>query len=113
MCISHLGKRVIRVSIISMYRVLLPGLAPVRTNGERFHSEDIGSIFGPKGFARGGGVEPACLIVEVAPIIVHEADEPNPILGLCDADGLAGKELTEIDLLAVEADAAARGHGDG
>ena len=30
-----------------------------------------------------------------------------------DADGLAGKDLTEIDLLAVEADAAARGHGDG
>jgi len=34
-------------------------------------------------------------------------------LGLFDAGGLAGKELTEIDLLAVEADAAARGHGDG
>jgi len=34
-------------------------------------------------------------------------------LGLFDADGLAGKELTGIDLLAVEADAAARGHGDG
>jgi hypothetical protein len=34
-------------------------------------------------------------------------------LGSFDADDLAGKELTEIDLLAVEADAAARGHGDG
>jgi hypothetical protein len=34
-------------------------------------------------------------------------------LDLFDADGLAGKELTEIDLLAVEADAAARGRGDG
>jgi hypothetical protein len=32
---------------------------------------------------------------------------------LFDADGLAGKELTEIDLLAVEADATAHGHGDG
>jgi len=30
---------------------------------------------------------------------------------LFDADGLPGKELTEIDLLAADADAAARGHG--
>src|SRR6266478_2558675 len=70
-----------------------------------------GSTFGSEGICK--GFEPACLIVEVAQIIVHEADEPNPILGLFDAGGLAGKELTEIDLLAVDADAAARGHGDG
>ena len=66
------------------------------------------STLGPKGFWI--GFEPACLVVEVAEIVVHEADEPNPIVGLFDADGLAGKDLAEIDLLAVEADAAARGH---
>src|SRR6266571_323366 len=54
----------------------------------------MGNTFGPKGFCK--WFEPACLIVEVAQIMIHEADEPNPVVGLFDADCLAGKDLTEI-----------------
>ena len=57
--------------------------------------------------------EPAGLVVEVAEIIVHEADEPNLLADLLDADALAGEDGAEIDLLAIEADAPACGHGDG
>jgi hypothetical protein len=32
---------------------------------------------------------------------------------LFDSDGLAGEDLAEIDFLAIEADAAAGGHGGG
>jgi hypothetical protein len=52
------------------------------------------------------GFDPASLVVEVYAIIVHEADEPNPVVGLLDADGPAGEDLAEIDLLAIESDAA-------
>jgi len=45
-------------------------------------------------------------VVEVAQIIVHEADEPNLVAHLFDADSLAGEDQAEIDLLAIEADAA-------
>jgi hypothetical protein len=44
------------------------------------------------------GGEPAGLVVEVAEIIVREADQPNAVVSLLDADGLAGEHLTEIDL---------------
>ena len=57
--------------------------------------------------------EPACLIVEVSQIIVHEASQPDMVLDLFDADGLAGKDKTEVDLLAIIADAAAGGDDDG
>ncbi|ESY87086.1 hypothetical protein X739_10900 [Mesorhizobium sp. LNHC220B00] len=36
--------------------------------------------------------EPACLIVEVFQIIIHEGSRPDMVLDLFDADGLAGKE---------------------
>ncbi len=52
-------------------------------------------------------------MVEVAEIVVHEADEPNLLADLLDADALAGEDGAEIDLLAIEADAPACGHGDG
>ena len=52
-------------------------------------------------------------MVEVAEIIVHEADEPNVLADLLDADALAGEDGAEIDLLPIEADAPARGHGGG
>jgi hypothetical protein len=68
---------------------IVAGIGARQDERRTFHSEDIGSTFGSKGFAR--ELEPACLIVEVAQIIVHEADEPKPILGLFDADGLAAK----------------------
>src|ERR1700722_9490663 len=44
MCISHLGKCVIRVSIIGIVPVLLPGLPPGRTNCEPVHSAKSGAV---------------------------------------------------------------------
>jgi len=55
--------------------------------------------------------EPACLIVEVAQIIVHEGDEPNLFAHLFDSDVLTGEDHAEIDLLPIEADTTARGTG--
>jgi hypothetical protein len=52
-------------------------------------------------------------VVEVAQIIIHEADEPNLLADLLDADELAGKDGAEIDLLTIEADSAACGDCDG
>jgi len=57
--------------------------------------------------------QPAGLVIEVAEIVIHEGDEPDLIAHLFDADALAGEDEAEIDLLAVEADAAACGHADG
>ncbi len=57
--------------------------------------------------------EPTRLVVEVAEIVVHEADEPNLLADLLDADALAGEDGAEIDFLPIEADAPACGHGDG
>ncbi len=37
----------------------------------------------------------ACLVVEVAEIIVHEADEPNVLAHLFDADALTGEDDAE------------------
>ena len=46
-------------------------------------------------------------MVEVSEIVVHEADEPNVLAHLFDADALAGEDEAEIDFLPIEADAAA------
>src|SRR5258706_10894574 len=70
--------------------------------GHRYH-------FWSEGICK--GFEPASLVVEVSEIIIHKADEPNPFVGLFDADGLAGEHLAEIDLLAIEAGASAGGDG--
>jgi hypothetical protein len=43
--------------------------------------------------------------------MIAKADEPNPIVGLFDSDGLAGEDPVEIDLLPIEADAPAGGDG--
>jgi hypothetical protein len=39
--------------------------------------------------------------------MVHQADEPNPIVGRFDSDGLPGEDLAEIDFPPIEADATA------
>jgi len=52
-------------------------------------------------------------VIEVAEIVVHEADEPSLLAHLLDADALAGEDDTEIDLLPIEADAPACSHGGG
>ncbi len=68
----------------------------------------MGITFGPKGnFDR---LESARLIVEVAEIVVHEADEPHPLAHLLHTDGLARKDLTQIHLPLLEADAATVRH---
>ena len=59
------------------------------------------------------GFKPAGFVVEVAEIVVHEADQPNLLADLLDADALAGEDGAEIDLLPIEADAPACGHDDG
>ena len=74
------------------------------------YSEHIGNTFGPKGFV--DRLEPAHLVVKIAQIVLHEGDEPDALADLRDADVLAGKHVTEIDLPAMEADAAAVGHGE-
>ena len=57
--------------------------------------------------------EPTGLVVEVSQIVVHEGDEPDSVVGLADADILAGEDGTEIDLSLFVADAAAGGDGHG
>src|SRR5437762_11357410 len=66
--------------------------------GHRYH-------FWSEGICK--GFEPASLVVEVSEIVIHKTDEPNPLVGLLDTDGLAGEHLAEIDLLPIEADAPA------
>ena len=41
-------------------------------------------------------------MVEVAEIIVHEADEPNAVVDLLDAEPLTGEDNRDVDLLAVQ-----------
>ena len=43
---------------------------------------------------------------------MHEAGEPEPVVDLFDADALAGEDLAEIDLAALEANAPACGDDD-
>ena len=52
-------------------------------------------------------------MIEVPEVIVHEADEPDVLAHLLDADALAREDGTEIDFASIEADAPARGDGDG
>jgi hypothetical protein len=40
------------------------------------------------------GFESAGLVIEVAEIVVHEANEPNAIFDLLNAYGLTGEDLT-------------------
>ena len=40
-------------------------------------------------------------------IILHKADQPDIVVYFFDADGLAGKDLAEIDFFLAETDAAA------
>ena len=49
----------------------------------------------------------------IAQIIVHEADEPNVLAHLVDADALTGEDCAEVDFLPIEADAPARCDGGG
>ena len=50
---------------------------------------------------------------DITQIVLHKADEPDPVFDFLDADRLAGERGAEIDLFAVEAEAAAAGDIDG
>lgn len=55
--------------------------------------------------------QPARLIVEVAEIVLHKGDEPDPLAHLPDADVLAREHVTETDLASLAADTATVRHG--
>ncbi len=52
-------------------------------------------------------------MVKEAQIILHEADKPDLVVDLLDADSLAGEDRAEVNFLPSEADAAALGSCDG
>ncbi len=54
-------------------------------------------------------LQPHGLGIEVAEIVLHEADEPDTVGHLLDADTLAGEHGAEVDLAALVANAAAVG----
>ena len=53
------------------------------------------------------------LQIDVAEIVLHEADQPNTFFDLLDTDSLPGEEGAEIDFFAVETDTSALGDVDG
>src|SRR5262245_49914036 len=55
------------------------------------------------------GLQGLLLQVEVSEIVMHEADEPNAVVDFLDAELLAGQHGRDVDLLAMEAEAAAGG----
>ena len=48
------------------------------------------------------------LQIEVAEIVVHEACEPNAVVDFLDTECMASKDGLDIDVFAMQADAAAR-----
>jgi hypothetical protein len=50
--------------------------------------------------------------VDIAQIIVDEADEPNSLVDFFDAEALSGQDGGDVDFLSVDADTAAGGDED-
>ena len=50
--------------------------------------------------------------IDEAEIVVHEADDPNAVVDLLDAEALTGEHGSDVDALAMHADAAAGGDED-
>ena len=61
----------------------------------------------------GVGFYPASFVVEVARVVIQQADQPDLVLDLSDADGLAGEHGGALDFAFADADAAASGPPDG
>src|SRR6516165_10359456 len=57
--------------------------------------------------------QPARLVLEVAQVVLHEGDEPDPLAHLADAHVLPRKDVAQIDLPALETNPAAMRDGDG
>jgi len=69
-----------------------------------------GLHFWPEGICK--GLQSFLLQVYITQIIVHKADEPDAVVDLFDADGLASQAGTEIDLFAIKTQATAVGDHD-
>ena len=69
----------------------------------------MSNTFGSKGFC---AHHASCLVIEEAEVPVHDADEPDLVGDLFDADVLTGKDLAEIDLAATDADPSGARDGD-
>ena len=52
------------------------------------------------------------LEIDEAEIVVHEADDPNAVVDLLDAEALTGEHGRDVDALAMQADAATVGDED-
>ena len=52
------------------------------------------------------------LQVDIAQIIVDEADEPNSLVDFLDAEPLSGQDGGDVDFLSIDADTAAGGDED-
>ena len=61
----------------------------------------------PNGLSRGCKV--FLLQIEVAEIIVHEADEPNALVDFLDAESLTCQDARDVDPLAMQAKASTSG----
>ena len=48
------------------------------------------------------------LQIDIDQIVMHKADQPNAVVDLLDAEGLAGQDGRDVDLLAAQAEAPAR-----
>jgi hypothetical protein len=53
------------------------------------------------------GLQGLLLQIDIAEIVVHKADQPNAIVDLLDAKGLASEDNRDVDFLAVQAEASA------
>jgi hypothetical protein len=73
----------------------------------------LASITGAVGWRRSSlnveGLQGSLLQVDIAQIIVDEADEPNSLVDLLDTEPLTGKDGGDIDFLSVDAATAAGG----
>ena len=58
------------------------------------------------------GLHPVLLFVKEAWIILHEADKPDLVSNFSDADILAGKHDTQVDLASANAESATLGYPD-
>jgi hypothetical protein len=53
------------------------------------------------------GLQGSLLQTDIIEIVVHEADEPNAVVGFLDAGFLTGEHGRDMDLFSLHADAAA------
>src|SRR5467141_3849621 len=77
-------------------RPTIPFRGPARKHRQYFWAEGIFQRF-----------EHPSLQIEVSQIIIHKTDQPNIVVNFFDADGLAGKDRTEVDFFVPHTDSPA------